>query len=87
VDRYTLRTVVKGKNVDTIYYNKCLTWDQNNYNCLSWSGDSTQLPTDFSTTTPYKTDKNISCTYGNRSDCTYIWENIPKYKDVTIVMI
>lgn len=81
--RYTLRTVVKGKNVDTIYYNKCLTWDQNNYNCLSWSGDSTQSPTGFSTTTPYKTDKNISCTYGNRSDCTYIWENIPKYKDVT----
>ena len=81
--RYTVRTVVSGKNVDTIYYNECKTWNPDNYNCLSWGGDSTKLPTGFSTASPYITDKNISCTYGNRSDCTYVWENIPKYKNVT----
>lgn len=78
--RYTQRTVVNGRNVDTVYYNTCTTWDANNYNCLTWTGDRTTQPTGFSTSSPYK---NITCTYGNRNDCKQYYEEIPKYRDKT----
>lgn len=83
--KYTERTVVNKKNVDTVKYNTCTAWDPNNYNCVTWSGDSTVVPSGYSASSPYKYIDNNSkgCLYGNRNDCRYIWQEIPKYKDKT----
>ncbi len=81
--RFTLRTKVGNKTTDTVYYNTCTAWNSDNYNCLTWSGDTTTVPTGFSTSSPFKNDTNTSCTDGNRNNCVFSWELIPKYKDVT----
>ncbi|ENV77578.1 hypothetical protein [Acinetobacter ursingii] len=65
------------------YYNECKTWDPNNYNCLTWGGETTSKPSAYSTSSPYKTNTNTSCTYGDYSDCVFIWEELPKYRDLT----
>lgn len=80
--KYTNRTIVNKKNVDTVYYNKCMTWDPNNYNCLTWKGDTTSS-TGYSDSSPYKYTTNSDCTYGNRNDCRFVYEEIRKYRDET----
>lgn len=67
-----------------LYYNTCDNqWDPQNYNCLKWAGEKTTKPAGYSTTGSYKSDKNVSCNYGDYSDCTFVWEEIPKYRDET----
>lgn len=65
----------------TTYYNQCETHDPNNYNCIKWKGDTTDS-TGFPNT-GYKRDTDKSCTYGNRSDCVYVWEEIKKTRNKT----
>jgi len=66
----------------TVYYNKCIDWDINNYNCLKWSGDTTSS-TGYTEASPllYTTDRD--CTYGNRDNCRFVYEEIKKYRDET----
>lgn len=80
--RYTNRTRNNGKNVDTINYNKCTTWDNANYNCLTWAGDTTSS-TGYTDSSPLKFTTNSDCTYGNRNDCRFVYEEINKYRDET----
>ena len=72
----------KVNGVKKLYYNTCTSWDSNNYNCLAWSGETTTKPSGY-TTSGYKTDTNISCTYGDYSDCLSIWDTPAKYRDKT----
>ncbi|MEG2636250.1 MAG: hypothetical protein RSA09_06955 [Acinetobacter sp.] len=71
----------KSGKTTTYYYNQCETHDPNNYNCIKWKGDTTDS-TGFPNT-GYKRDTNKSCTYGNRSDCVYVWEEIKKTRNKT----
>lgn len=72
----------KGKLIKTQFYNTCDDWDDSNYNCLNWSGETTKKPSGYNTK-GYKYDENISCNYGDYKDCTYIWEEVAKYRDKT----
>lgn len=75
----------KGSTVyiKTTYYNTCTKWDiNNNYDCLDWSGETTTKPSGYKTS-GYKTDKNISCIYGDYSDCLMVWDQPKKYRDET----
>ena len=66
----------------TLYYDTCISWDDDNQNCLGWAGETTSKPTGYKTS-GFKSNKNIDCTYGDYSDCTFIWEEPPKYRDKT----
>lgn len=66
----------------TVYYNKCIDWDINNYNCLKWSGDTTSS-TGYTDSNPYKYTTNNDCRYGNNNDCRFVYEEINKYRDET----
>ncbi|ENX09067.1 hypothetical protein [Acinetobacter courvalinii] len=66
----------------TLYYNACTSWDINNDNCLSWSGETRTKPSGY-TTSGYKTDTNVTCNYGDYSDCLSIWSERIKYRDET----
>ncbi|WP_174493845.1 hypothetical protein [Acinetobacter sp. Marseille-Q1623] len=76
--RYTNRV----KRVDTVYYNKCTSWDSKNYNCLTWAGDTTSSA-GYTDSIPLKYTSNSDCTYGNRGDCRFVYEEIRKYRDET----
>lgn len=80
--RYTNRTRSGWNTVDTIYYNKCTSWDNNNYNCLTWSGDTTSS-TGYTHNSPLKYNDNSDCKFGNRNDCRYVYEEVKKYRDET----
>lgn len=66
-----------------LYYNTCATWDDNNYNCTAWSGETTNKPSGYSTSSSYQKDTNLSCNYGDYGDCLSIWEQPSKYRDKT----
>ncbi|WP_334113640.1 hypothetical protein [Acinetobacter parvus] len=78
------RKITSGKTTTkTLYYNTCTSWDSKNYNCLAWGGETTTKPTGYSTSSPYKKSTNTDCTYGDYSDCVYVWEEPIKYRDET----
>ena len=79
---YSRNKDASGKEKKTLWYNTCDDWDENNYNCLNWSGETTKKPSGY-TADGYESDKNISCTYGDYKDCTYIWEEPIKYREKT----
>ncbi len=68
----------RQNKVTTTYYNQCEVHDTKNHDCLKWKGETTNS-TGF-TTSGYKSS---SCTYGNRKDCVYVWEEIKKTRNKT----
>ncbi|QTD59331.1 hypothetical protein [Acinetobacter towneri] len=80
--RYSNRVGSGYGATTTTYYNKCTSWDESNYNCLTWSGDTTSS-SGYKDSSPYKYTTNQDCNYGNRSDCRYVYQEIPKYRDET----
>lgn len=80
--RYSNRVGSGWGATTTTYYNECNSWDENNYNCLTWKGDTTSS-IGYTNSNPYKYTDNTDCTYGNRSDCRFVYQEIPKYRDET----
>ena len=80
---YSREVDATGKKKKTLWYNTCANWDNNNYNCTAWSGETTKTPSGYSTSSPYQKDTNVSCNYGDYNDCLSIWEQPSKYRDKT----
>ena len=79
---YSREVDATGKKKKTLWYNTCANWDNNNYNCTAWSGETTKTPSGYSTSSPYQKDTNVSCNYGDYNDCLSIWEQ-PSRLNVT----
>lgn len=71
----------RQNRVTTTYYNQCEVHDTKNHDCLKWKGETTSS-TGFPSN-GYKRDTNQSCTYGNRGDCVYVWEEVKKTRNKT----
>ena len=75
----------KGKPIytKTRFYIECKPPYADNYDCLSWTTETSNQPNGYKTTSPFITNTNTDCKYGDYSDCISIWENIPKMRDET----